>query len=234
LAIDDLIDFTPELRAEAVSILEDYTYGPIFTPPSLPRDDGHRGTILRPGAGGGANWPGAGIDPETGILYVPSSDSPGVPFMGTLESGESNFTYTRLVNQGVRGPQGLPLMKPPYSTITAIDLNQGEILWQVANGDGMARVENHPALQGIELPPLGGGGRHPVLVTSTLLIHAQNTSDGPKLIARDKLNGEELAAIAIPGNASAAPMSFSVEGTQYIAISIFSQPTPELIVYKLP
>jgi len=234
LTIDDLIDFTPELRAEAISILNSYTYGPLFTPPSLPRDDGHRGTILRPGAGGGANWPGAGIDPETGVLFIPSSDNPTVPFMGTLEPGESNFNYYRLVNQGVRGPQGLPILKPPYSTITAIDMNEGEILWQVANGDGSARVENNPALQGIDLPPLGGGGRHPVLVTSTLLIHAQNTSDGPKLIARNKLNGEELAAIELPGNATGAPMSFSVEDTQYIALSVTGQPTPELIVYALP
>lgn len=234
LTIDDLIDFTPELRAQAIEILNDYTYGPLFTPPSLPRDDGHRGTILRPGAGGGANWPGAGIDPEAGVLFIPSSDNPTVPFMGTLELGESNFRYTRVVNQGVRGPQGLPILKPPYSTITAIDMNDGEILWQVANGDGSARVENNPALEGIDLPPLGGGGRHPVLVTSTLLVHAQNTSDGPKLIARDKLNGEELAAIALPGNASAAPMSFSVEGKQYIAISVSGQVAPELIVYALP
>ena len=185
-------------------------------------------------AGGGANWPGAGIDPETGVLFIPSSDNPTVPFMGTLEPGESNFNYYRLANQGVRGPQGLPILKPPYSTITAIDMNEGEILWQVANGDSAARVENNPALQGIDLPPLGGGGRHPVLVTSTLLIHAQNTSDGPKLIARNKLNGEELAAIEIPGNATAAPMSFSVEDTQYIALSVTGQPAPELIVYALP
>jgi len=234
LTIDDLIDFTPELRAEAINILNSYTYGPLFTPPSLPRDDGHRGTILRPGAGGGANWPGAGIDPETGVLFIPSSDNPTVPFMGTLEPGESNFNYYRLANQGIRGPQGLPILKPPYSTITAIDMNEGEILWQVANGDSAARVENNPALQGVDLPPLGGGGRHPVLVTSTLLIHVQNTSDGPKLIARNKLNGEELAAIEIPGNATAAPMSFSVEDTQYIALSVTGQPAPELIVYALP
>ena len=234
LTIDDLIDFTPELRAEAINILNAYTYGPLFTPPSLPRDDGHRGTILRPGAGGGANWPGAGIDPETGVLFIPSADNPTVPFMGTLEPGESNFNYYRLANQGVRGPQGLPILKPPYSTITAIDMNKGEILWQVANGDGAARVENNPALQGIDLPPLGGGGRHPVLVTSTLLIHAQNTSDGPKLVARNKLNGEELAAIELPGNATGAPMSFSVEDKQYIALSVTGQPAPELIVYALP
>ena len=233
LTEDDLIDFTPELRAQALSTLENFTYGPLFTPPSLP-GDGNIGTILMPGAGGGANWPGAGIDPETGVLFVPSSNGPTVPFMGTMEADESNFNYFRLNFRGVPGPQGLPILKPPYSTITAFDMNRGEILWQVANGDGSARVENNPALEGIDLPSLGGGGRHPVLVTSTLLIHAQLTSDGPKLIARDKSNGDELAAIVLPGNPSSAPMSFSIEDRQYIAVSIAGQPAPELVVYALP
>jgi quinoprotein glucose dehydrogenase len=234
LTHDDLIDFTPELRAEAIAILEDYTYGPLFTPPSLPRDDGHRGTILRPGAGGGANWPGAGIDPETGILYVPSADNPTVPFMGTLGPDESNFNYFRLANQGVAGPQGLPILKPPYATLTAIDMNKGEIHWQVANGDGMPRVESHPALAGVELPPLGGGGRHPVLVTSTLLIHGQNVDDGARLVARDKLTGEELASVELPGNPSSAPMSYLVDGRQFIAVAVSGQPAPELVVLALP
>ena len=233
LTEDDLIDFTPELRAQALSTLENFTYGPLFTPPSLP-GDGNIGTILMPGAGGGANWPGAGVDPETGVLFVPSSNGPTVPFMGTMEADESNFNYFRLGFRGVPGPQGLPILKPPYSTITAFDMNRGEILWQVANGDGSARVENHPALEGIDLPSLGGGGRHPVLVTSTLLIHAQLTSDGPKLVARDKSNGDELAAIVLPGNPSSAPMSFSIEDRQYIAVSIAAQPAPELVVYALP
>lgn len=233
LSADDLIDFTPELRAQAVSTLENFTFGPLFTPPTLP-DEGNRGTILMPGAGGGANWTGAGIDPETGVLFVPSSNSPTVPRMGTLAEDESNFNYFRLGFLGVPGPQGLPILKPPYATITAFDMNAGEILWQVANGDGAARVENNSALQGIDLPPLGGGGRHPVLVTSTLLIHGQSTGGTPKLIARDKSNGGELSAIDLPGNPSAAPMSFSVEDRQYIAISVSGQPAPELIVYALP
>ena len=199
LTEDDLIDFTPELRAEALEILENYTWGEIFTPPSV-SEGSHRGTILMPGAGGGANWPGAGIDPEAGVLFVPSSNNPTVPRMVTLPLDESNFNYTRLSNQGVPGPQGLPILKPPYSTVTAYDLNNGEILWQVPNGDGSARVESNPALEGLDLPPLGGGGRHAVLVTKTLLIHGQNTGDGAKLIARDKATGEELAAIDLPAN----------------------------------
>ncbi|MDA1370391.1 MAG: PQQ-binding-like beta-propeller repeat protein [Proteobacteria bacterium] len=232
LTEDDLIDFTPELRAQAVRTLENYTYGPLFTPPSLP-DDVNIGTILMPGAGGGANWTGAGIDPETQVLFVPSSNGPTVPFMGTLEADESNFNYFRLGFRGVPGPQGLPILKPPYSTITAYDMNRGEILWQVPNGAGFAAVENNAALQGIDLPPLGGGGRHPVLVTSTLLIHGQSAGYGPLLVARNKETGAEIATIELPANPGGAPMSYAIDGRQYIAIAVNSTPTPELLVYAL-
>ncbi|MDA7683661.1 PQQ-binding-like beta-propeller repeat protein [bacterium] len=234
LTEDDLIDFTPELRAEALKILDDYTYGPLFTPTSLPNNEGHRGTIMVPGAGGGANWEGAGVDPENNILFVPGTNNAFMPFMGTLPDDESDLRYYRLQNRGVLGPRRLPLLKPPYSTVTAYDMDRGEILWQVANGEGMAQVENNPAVAGLELPPLGGGGRHPVLVTSTLLVHAQNSNNGIKLIARNKLTGDEIAAIDLPGNPNAAPMSFSVDDVQYIAVAVSNQPVPELIVYALP
>ena len=174
------------------------------------------------------------MDPDNNILFVPGTNNAFLPFMGTLPEDESDLRYYRLQNRGVLGPRRLPLLKPPYSTITAYDMNRGEILWQVANGDGMSQVEKNPALEGIDLPPLGGGGRHPVLVTSTLLVHAQNTSEGTKLIARNKLTGQEVAAINLPGNPNAAPMSFSVDGRQYIAVAVSGQPAPELIVYALP
>jgi len=231
----DLIDFTPELKAEAQEIIKDYVYGPIYTPASLPNEStGKRGTIFVPSAGGGANWPGAGFDPESNVLFVPASNGAFTPYMGTLPADESNLRYYRLQNRGVVGPRGLPLLKPPYSTITALDMDQGEILWQVANGDGMARVENHPALKGVHMPPLGGGGRHPVLVTSTLLIHAQDTGYGPLLIARDKATGEELARIELSGSPQSAPMSFAVHGKQYIALTINSYPVPQLVAFSLP
>lgn len=231
---DDLIDFTPQLRAEALTILEDYTWGELFTPPSLSAEDANRGTILMPGAGGGANWSGAGVDPETGILYVPSSDNPTVPYMVTLGPDETNFNFLRLSKQGVRGPQNLPILKPPYSSVTAIDMNRGEILWQVANGEDAAGVTDNPALSGIDLPPLGGGGRHPLLVTATLLIHAQNTTSGPRLVARDKATGAELGTIALPAAALGAPMSYALNGKQYIALSIRGAEVPELVVFALP
>ena len=235
LTEDDLIDFTPELRAEALDIIDNYIYGPIFTPASLPdQSTGKRGTIFVPSAGGGANWPGAGFDPESNVLFVPASNGAFTPYMGTLPADESNFRYYRLQNRGVVGPRGLPLLKPPYSTITAFDMNRGEILWQVPNGDKMARVDAHPALDGLDLPPLGGGGRHPVLVTSTLLIHGQDMGYGPNLIARDKATGEELARIELPGAPQSAPMSYAVDSKQYIALGINDAPTPKLVVFALP
>ena len=235
LTEDDLIDFTPELKAEALEIIDDYVYGPIYTPASLPDEEtAKRGSIFVPSAGGGANWPGAGFDPETNVLFVPSSNGAFTPFMGTLPEDESNFRYYRLQNRGVVGPRGLPLLKPPYSTITAIDMNLGEILWQAPNGDGSVRVENNPAVEGLDLPPLGGGGRHPVLVTSTLLIHGQNEGYGPILIARSKETGEELAKIELPGDPQSAPMSYAIDGRQYIALGVNATPTAELIVLGLP
>ncbi len=153
--------------------------------------------------------------------------------MVTLDKSESNFNFLRLSNQAVRGPRGLPILKPPYATITAFDLNKGEILWQVANGDDYAPVTNHPDLAGMDLPPLGGGGRQAVLVTPTLLIHAQTTLDGAVLVARDKMTGAELKTIPLPANAGGAPMSYSVNGKQYIALSVLSNPVPELVVFGL-
>lgn len=231
---EDLVDFTPEIRAEAQEILQQYTYGPLFTPPTLSVPGGNRGTLILPGAGGGANWTGAGVDPEHGILYVPASESPNAPLMVTLPAEESNFNFLRLSNQSVRGPRGLPLLKPPYATITAIDMNKGEILWQQANGEDYAPVTNHPDLAGMDLPALGGGGRQAVLVTSTLLIHAQTTLDGAVLVARDKFTGEVLQSIALPANGGGAPMTYAVDGKQYIVLSVLSNPVPELIAFALP
>lgn len=229
-----LVDFTPEIKAEAEEILSNYTWGPLFTPPTESIQGGHRGTIILPGAGGGANWTGAGVDPQNALLFIPSSDSPNAPLMTTLDPSESNFNFLRLSNQAVRGPRGLPILKPPYATITAIDMNKGEILWQKANGDDYAPVTNHPDLQGMDLPPLGGGGRQAVLVTSTLLIHAMTTLTGAELVARDKFTGEVVGSIPLPANGGGAPMTYEVNGKQYIALSVLSNPVPELVVYALP
>ncbi len=235
LTIDDLIDFTPELRQEAISIVERHRYGPMFTPPSLSGegDDATQGTINVPGYIGGANWEGAAADPETGILYVPSATIPSLSGMVEPQSSDATLNYVRNVTTRV-GPQGLPLTKPPYGRITAIDLNKGEILWQEPNGIGSPQVRSHPALVGVELPPLGGG-LDLVLVTKTLLLSAQptpNESDFFPLVARDKLTGEVIAEIELPGRAIGPPVTYLFEGEQYIGVTVRGTP-PELVVLNI-
>ena len=234
LSTEDLVDFTPAIHAEAVEILDNYTYGPLFTPPSVSVPGGNRGTILRPSAGGGANWMGAAVDPESAVIYIPSSDSISVPVVVETDPEESSLRYRRISYGGTRGPRGLPLLKPPYSTITAIDMNRGEILWQVPNGDRAPNVENNPALKGIDLPPLGGGGRHPIVATPNFLVHAQNYQDGSLLVARDKATGEELGSIEIPARAIAAPIMYQAAGNQYLVIAVLTEPAPQLIAWKVP
>ena len=235
LTIDDLIDFTPELRQEAISIVEQHRYGPMFTPPSLAGegDDATKGTINVPGYIGGANWEGAAADPETGILYVPSATIPSLSGMVEPQSSDATLNYVRNVTTRV-GPQGLPLTKPPYGRITAIDLNKGEILWQEPNGIGSPQVRSHPALVGVELPPLGGG-LDLVLVTKTLLLSAQptpNESGFFPLVARDKLTGEVIAEIELPERAIGPPVTYLFEGEQYIGVTVRGTP-PELVVLNI-
>ena len=234
LSTEDLVDFTPAIHEEAVEILDNYTYGPLFTPPSVSVPGGNRGTILRPSAGGGANWMGAAVDPESAVIYIPSSDSISVPVVVETDPEDSSLRYRRISYGGTRGPRGLPLLKPPYSTITAIDMNRGEILWQVPNGDRAPNVENNPALEGIDLPPLGGGGRHPIVATPNFLVHAQNYQDGSLLVARDKATGEELGSIEIPARAIAAPIMYQAAGNQYLVIAVLTEPAPQLIAWKVP
>ena len=235
LTIDDLIDFTPELRQEAISIVEQHRYGPMFTPPSLAGegDESTKGTINVPGYIGGANWEGAGADPETGILYVASATIPSLSGMVEPQSSDATLNYVRDVTTRV-GPQGLPLTKPPYGRITAIDLNKGEILWQEPNGIGSPQVRSHPALAGVELPPLGSG-LDLVLVTKTLLLSAQPTPNEAgffPLVARDKLTGEVIAEVELPERAIGPPITYLFEGEQYIAVTVRGTP-PELVVLNI-
>ena len=199
---ENLIDFTPELRAEALEILKRYTTGPLFTPPSI-RDDrpgGKLGTIQLPGSAGGASWTGGAFDPETQILYVPSANA---PFVADLEPGDPSRTNLRYVKGkrlwGPAGPRGLPLFKPPYGRISAIDMNEGEILWQVANGDG---PRDNPAIAHLKLGPLGNTGHSAPLVTKTLLFVGEGSSAmvvGVARAARDAVRHRaELRRAVVP------------------------------------
>ena len=241
-AIDDLVDFTPEVRRMAVEAVEGFRLGPLYTPLSL------AGTVFRPSAGGGASWGGAAVDPETGVLYVPSRNAHSV--MRFREPGpDEDSTLRYVLSRGgapfLAGgnprrtpvmPQGLPLWKPPYSRMTAIDMNTGDHLWMTPLGAG-DRIRGHPLLRHLDLPPLGGdSGRHGPLVTKTLLVHALTaggTDGGPRLVAYDKASGAELASVDLPGGAIGTPMTYLLDGRQYIAVTVGGE-APALVAFRLP
>lgn len=245
IGIDDLIDFTPELRAEAEEILANYVSGPLFTPLTVFDKDGTKGTIVVPGAEGGANWPGASVDPETGILYVQSATDPSV--MSLIKPDDrSNFDYMINFVQ-MQGPQGLPLTKPPYRRITAINLNTGEHEWQIPFGPG---PKDHPALAGLDLPDLGSpfptgvlaeGG---LLITKTLLItflanvdetSPRRSAQGSFLQAYDKATGRLLSSIPVDRTLHGSPSTFMHEGRQYLLITGGNRgEPPELLAFALP
>jgi quinoprotein glucose dehydrogenase len=201
VSVDDLIDFTPELRAQALEIIKPYHIGPLFTPATLQHaPDGTKGLISLPGSLGGADWEGGAVDPETGVVYVGSHTAPSILAMAR-DSARSDMN---VVNLGAAPPtvQGLPLLKPPYSRITALDLNRGAFLWQMPSGDTPDRVKNNPALKGIVIPTTGGFARPVVLVTKTLLFAAEGWGGAPVLRALDKQTGEVLSAYRVhSGNA---------------------------------
>ena len=239
MSIDDLVDFTPEIRALAVEAVENFRLGPLFTPPMLSVDGGLQGTIQRPHIAGGATWGGAAADPESGLLYVPSTNSFSVIKYYTPDPAEGgNLRYTQAdFDSGTQPtmPQGLPLLKPPYSRITAIDLNEGDHAWMQPNGDG-DRYRNHPRLRDLDLPPLGGEGRGGPVLTKTLLVSALSaggSDGGPRLVARDKATGAIVGSIDLPSGAIGTPMTYLYEGKQYIALTIGGD-IPELIALALP
>jgi quinoprotein glucose dehydrogenase len=240
VSIDDLIDFTPELRAAAVKEIGRFRIGPLFTPQSLDVPDGTQGTIERPGEGGAANWPGASVDPETGLLYVPSRVGYSVMHLYTpdpAKGGTVRYTHGQR-GEMPRGPQGLPIFKPPYSRLTAIDLNRGDHAWVTPLGIGASRIRNHAALKGLKLPPLGGASARGALVTKTLLITAvdgamfEGDNEGAKLVAYDKATGKLIGKVDLPAGALGVPMTFMLKGKQYIALTISSD-TPQLIALSL-
>ena len=207
---EDLIDFTDELRAEALAIYERHTAGPLYTPPAL------GGNIVRPGWSGGANWWGAAFDPETGRLYVPSWAHFSFVVLEPGDPARSDLTIRPRVSN-LPGPRGLPLFKPPYSQLAALDMNAGEKLWSVPLGDG---PRDHEALRGMDLPPLGSyeksGGP---LLTKTLLFIGQGIESN-RLRAFDKDAGYEVFEMELPARSSSAPISYLADGRQYIVLAV--------------
>jgi quinoprotein glucose dehydrogenase len=241
----DVVDFTPELRARALEVLEQWDRGPLFTPPS------ERGAVQLPGDVGGADWGGAGVDPQTGFLYVPSLTSPIIVQLEKGDTAPGNMRYRRGPMSNLPTLDSIPLYKPPYSRVTAYDLNKGTIAWQVPIGDG---PRNHPLLKDLGLGPLGNGTRGSPLVTSTLLFVSQFSGglgrgaalrvgdrpltemapEPPKFRAFDKRTGELVWERELPLGPSAAPMTYMVGGRQYIVLAIGGGLNAELIAYALP
>ncbi|HEY8519415.1 MAG TPA: pyrroloquinoline quinone-dependent dehydrogenase [Gammaproteobacteria bacterium] len=274
-----LIDFTPELRAEALEVVSWHKAGPLFTAPVVSTIEGPLGTLMAPSQNGGTNWQGGSFDPETNILYVASQTS--VVSVGLVPPfpGQSDMAYvqgnavtgprtTGGSGSGVggarsefrgewrapppdpeRGPprlalavQGLPLLKPPYGRISAIDMNRGEILWQIAHGETPDNIREHPLLQGLDIPRTGQPGSPGTLVTRTLLIAGEplfttqpDGTRGAMLRAYDKATGREVGAVRLPAPQTGSPMTYMHEGAQYIVVAVSGPGYPgELIALRLP
>jgi quinoprotein glucose dehydrogenase len=271
---DSLINFTPELRAEAEKLVEKYRIGPLFTPPSVSKADGTLASIVSPGATGGANWPGGSYDPDTHTAYVFSQSA--IAILGLVPSPDASLSDMEYV-QGTAGVtpragrpmgaapapapaggvarepsgeavgagltiRGLPLLKPPYGRITAINLDRGEIVWQVAHGETPDNVRNNPALKGLTIPRTGRAGIIGVLTTKSLVIAGEagffttpSGARGAMLRAYDKATGNEVGAVYMPAPQSGSPMTYMVNGQQYIVVAISGNNYPgELLAFRLP
>jgi quinoprotein glucose dehydrogenase len=275
VSIDDLIDFTPELRAEAVAQAAKYRIGPIFTPPTVSKVDGPLGSLVLPSATGGTNWPGGSYDPETHTLFVYSQTN--VSSLGLLPPPDVKVSDMNFVQgsatAGVRSSggsgagagadaapaaaaapvaaegggagvtvRGLPLIKPPYGRITAIDLESGTIKWQIAHGETLDNVKNNPALKGVTIPRTGQAGIIGTLTTKSLVIAGESrvttTSTGVRgamLRAYDKGTGKEVGAVYIPAPQSGSPMTYLLNGKQYLIVAVSGgNYSGEFIAFKLP
>jgi len=283
VSIDDLIDFTPTLRAEAVEVIKRYRIGPLYTPPSLSQVDGPLATIQVPADTGGANWPGASFDPETNRLFIHSHTGAYLAGLVPANPANSDFGYVagRAGGAGARGAgtpapdpdapppagaargargagaagpptggrggvnvQGLPLIKPPYDRITAYDMKTGEILWQKTHSSTPDDIKNHPALQGLTLPPrLGQPGRTFIgtLTTKTLLIageggvHRNEAGERVALLrAYDKATGADIGGVEMPDKQTGSPMTYLINGKQYLVVAVSGVDGARLIAYVLP
>ncbi len=231
-----LADFTPEIRAQALEAVGDFVMGPVFNPPILRNDpSGKAAALMCPSGAVNITHPPV-ADPDSGVMYIISRYSCGTR---TLVSGEEADTYYEeptgitlsryAVGAGgptPRHPAGIPLWRPPYSRITAIDMNSGEHLWMIPAGYTPDRIRDLPALAGVELGNTGSGAVGPMVVTGNMLIHANVTGDGtPHLFALDKMTGEELARVEVPAVSRYGMSSWVHEGRQYVILQTGSSLT---------
>jgi quinoprotein glucose dehydrogenase len=257
-SVNELIDFTPELHAEALQLISKYRIGPIFTPPVVSKAEGPLGTLVIGLPTGGTNWPGGSFDPRTHILYVYGKSEVGSFGLLPPAPGRSDMNFVRGTaftsapqpgEPGAPGGgraglnvQGLPLIKPPYGAITAIDMDKGEILWQVAHGETPDNIRNHPALKGLTIPRTGRAGIIGLVTTSTLVIAGEPgfiTNDkgerGAYLRAYDKTTGKDAGAVWMPAGQTGSPMTYMLNGRQYIVLAVGGAGFPaEILAYRLP
>lgn len=255
VSTDDLIDFTPQLRAEAIELAKQYRLGPLFTPPSIRTDKpgATRGTVQNPGSVGGADQQGAAFDPDTNLLYVSSITAPFVADILPGDPASTNFKYVPGLRAYPPGPQGLPLLKPPYGRITAIDLNDGSIRWAVPHGNG---PRDHPLLKPLNLPPLGNPGRGGLFATKTLLFVGEGDpvvvragsrlppgmplsiapgAGGRMFRALDKRTGAVVWETELPAGTTGAPITYMARGKQFIVVAIGGiEHPPEFVALSLP
>lgn len=229
---NDVADFTPEIKELALTKLKEYRYGPIYSPPSV------QGTLYMPSSTGGSEWGSGSVDPDNGILYVRANNilavmklqGPGVDENGSV--GFSRFPYKYLEAPHLTISGGLPVNKPPYGTMTAIDLNKGEIKWQVPVGDTPA-IHDNPILKGLNLPPVGAIGRPGSLVTAGGLLFI-----GPgdqTFVALDKDNGQRLWVADRKTPIGGTPMTYRTHsGRQFIVVATGRAGNMSLVAYALP
>jgi quinoprotein glucose dehydrogenase len=274
---DDVIDFTPEMRAAGLEILERFKTGPLYNPPVAGSVDGVLGAIVVGNASGGTNWPGGGLDPDTGRVYVQAANAyvtgasvteppPGYSDLRYLYGlkGQSFRLYHAAgtgSNPNASAPPGfagapvesarpiprlevagLPIVKPPYGLLAAIDLHEGKILWQVPHGDTPDQVRNHPALKGVNVPKTGQNGSVGLLITKTLVIlgdpEVTTTDEHPRgalLRAYDKATGEQVGSVYLPAPQSGSPMTYLADGKQYLVVAVSGGPySGEYVAFTLP
>jgi quinoprotein glucose dehydrogenase len=236
---DDVIDFTPQLKEAALKAIEGYRLGPLFTPASMVDPaKGTKGTLTFPGSGG-ANWEGGALDPETGLLYVASATRTDTAVYG-LTRPKPGETDIEVIGTGSVAPliEGLPIVKPPWGRITALNLNRGEIAWQIPNGDTPPAVKNHPLLKGITLPRTGSPSRAGILVTKTLMFAGEGYEGQPKFRAYDKRTGAIVWETDIPQSQTGLPMTYLHRGKQYIVFSVHgdsaTKTAARLVAFALP
>ena len=246
-SLDDLVDFTPELRTRAEEIVSRYKIGTLYTPPIVASAEGKLGMMQFPHSTGGINWPGAAFDPETGMLYTYSKSQVGtLGLVNDPERSDMDFIAGRPKGVSAREASttidGFPFIKPPWSRITGVDLTLGEIAWQVPHGYAPDNIRRHPLLDGHELPKTGWFGRIGTLVTKTLVVvgdsalHTTETGEvGAMLRAYDKATGSEVGAVYMPAPQTGSPMTYSVDGRQYIVVATSGAGrSGEFVSYRLP